>query len=45
MSCICGQTDPLPFTHNDGCPVWENKSWEWDPNYEEWRAEAIMGGY
>lgn len=29
-SCVCGQTDPLPFTHEDGCPVWEDNKHEWD---------------
>jgi hypothetical protein len=21
--CLCGQIDPLPLAHDDGCPVWE----------------------
>jgi hypothetical protein len=21
--CSCGQVDPLPIAHDDGCPVWE----------------------
>jgi hypothetical protein len=21
--CNCGQEDPLPVAHDDGCPVWE----------------------
>jgi hypothetical protein len=34
-SCVCGaewmgETDPLPFTHEDGCPVWEDNKHEWD---------------
>jgi hypothetical protein len=28
--CVCGQDDPLPFTHGDGCPIWENRSTEWE---------------
>ena len=29
-ACTCGQTDELPFTHDDGCPVWELNKEEWD---------------
>lgn len=29
-ACRCGQTDDLPFTHDDGCPVWELNKVEWD---------------
>ena len=29
-ACRCGQTDELPFTHADGCPVWELNKEEWD---------------
>ena len=21
--CVCGQSDPVAWTHDDGCPVWE----------------------
>jgi len=22
-ACECGQEDPLPVAHDDGCPIWE----------------------
>ena len=22
-ACKCGQEDPLPIAHDDGCPIWE----------------------
>jgi len=22
-ACECGQDDPLPIAHEDGCPIWE----------------------
>jgi hypothetical protein len=29
-ACRCEQDDDLPFTHDDGCPVWELNKEEWD---------------
>jgi len=28
-ACNCGQLDPLPWTHGDGCPTWEYRAEEW----------------
>lgn len=27
--CGCGQVDPMPFAHDDGCAVWENRHEDW----------------
>lgn len=27
--CLCDQIDPLPFTHDDKCPVWETRHEDW----------------
>jgi hypothetical protein len=30
IGCTCKQIDPLPYTHDDGCPVWENNKDDWE---------------